>query len=125
MTTDLNFDDEYDEDGIEFRTCSNCGEEADVDLAIKTKSGYQKYSFTCIKSEDKRTVFLVLNILSPERKEFLADFKSGTEMIIKINVPSCGNEYYTFNLANSNQALQFMMPKKELITDLKYNFFFL
>ena len=64
--------------------------------------------FGCIKSSDGTTVFIVMNLLDTEQASFLADFKRGSSIVLRINESHCEDDYYKFSMANSTKALEFM-----------------
>ena len=69
---------------------------------------YQKYSFLGMTSSDKKTVFIVLNILDEDQRQFLSDFKSASSMVMRINETNCSDDYYKFNMTGSSVAVKFM-----------------
>lgn len=86
----------------------HCDESPTVDLGLMVDGAYQKYSFLGMTSSDKKTVFIVLNILDEDQRQFLSDFKSASSMVMRINETNCSDDYYKFNMTGSSVAVKFM-----------------
>ena len=86
----------------------HCDDYPTIDLAVMINDQPQRYNFNCTKSKDGRTVFIVMNLLDTEQASFLADFKKGSSLVMRINESHCESDYYKFNMMNSTKAVEFM-----------------
>ena len=98
------------DEGIAFYVTGGyfCDEYFNVDISILVNNQYKKYSLAAYKSSDSKTVFLIDNLLDFDKSDFLADFKKGSSLVMRINESHCDSEYYRFNITNSSSAIQFM-----------------
>ena len=86
----------------------HCDENSSVDIGLTIGSETKRYSFETWTSSDKRTVFILDDIESPENVEFLKDFQMSTKLSIRINESHCQNDYYSFIMTGSARALNFI-----------------
>ena len=101
---------EQTEEGVAFYLTGgyHCDDYPSVDLVIMVNGEPQRYNFSCTKSSDGTTVFIVMNLLDTEQASFLADFKRGSSIVMRINESHCEDDYFKFSMANSTKALEFM-----------------
>ena len=85
-----------------------CDDEPLVDLAFLVNKEYKKYTVSGITSGDRKTLFLIPNMLGDN---CLNDFKTCTSLKLRINDVSCSEEVYEFNMSGSTAALKFIDNK--------------
>jgi hypothetical protein len=85
-----------------------CDDEPLVDLAFLVNKEYKKYTVSGITSGDRKTLFLIPNMLSDN---CLNDFRTCTSLKLRINDASCSEEVYEFNMSGSTAALKFIDNK--------------
>jgi hypothetical protein len=85
-----------------------CDDYPTVDIGLISKAGTKRYQFKCKKSNDNKTVFIILNILSEEEEEFLQDFRAANELVMRVNETNCTDELYRFKMTGSSDAIDYM-----------------
>jgi len=76
-----------------------------VDVAFKVNGEWKKYQFVGTTSSTKKTLFIIDDLTTSTCFE---DFKSATDMVMRISDNVCGSEDYSFNMANSTNAYNFV-----------------
>lgn len=86
----------------------HCDESTTVDIGLTVGTEIKRYSFDVWVSSDKKTVFILDNIKAEENAEFLKDFQKSTKLSIRINESHCSDDYYSFLMTGSTNALNFI-----------------
>lgn len=85
-----------------------CNEVLLVDVSLKIGDEFHKYKFKCFKSRDSKTVFILDDLLSEKRKDFLDNFNISNFILIRVNETYCSTSYFTFDMTNSQNAVNFL-----------------
>jgi hypothetical protein len=86
-----------------------CDENPTIDLAFIVKGISKKYSVYGTISSSSEAVFIVDNLLS--NSDMLLDFKTCSTLKVRLNDSVCGTETYSFNMAGSTSAINFITTK--------------
>jgi hypothetical protein len=86
-----------------------CDEAPTIDLAFIVKGVSKKYSVYGTISSSSEAVFIVDNLLS--NADMLLDFKTCTTLKVRLNDSVCGTETYSFSMAGSQSAINFISTK--------------
>jgi hypothetical protein len=86
-----------------------CSDNPIVDIGIRVNGETHRYHIVGRKSRDNKSVFLIDNLLEDERADFLQDFKNASSLVMRVNEEHCTDEYYTFVMAGSTKAFNFML----------------
>jgi hypothetical protein len=81
-----------------------------VDLAFKVDGEWKKYQFVGYTSSSKKSLFIIDDLTT---QTCLEDFKSATDMVMRINDNVCGSDDYTFNMANSTSSYNFVFNQNK------------
>ena len=79
-----------------------------VDLSFIVKGVVKKYSINTTISESNEIVWLIDDLMNTE---FIEDFKSCSTLKLRVNDSVCGTETYSFNMAGSTSAINFITNK--------------
>lgn len=82
-----------------------CDDFPTVDIVFTVSGVTKKYQVIGAKSEDSKIVFLAFDIST---EEFYEDFKKATSVKVRVNESYCTTDVFTFNMANSKLALEFI-----------------
>ena len=85
-----------------------CDESLQTDIALIVNGESKRYTFTCTKSADNNTVFILDDINSLFNDEFLTDFKKASSAIVRVNETYCTTEIYKFVMSGSTNAVTVM-----------------
>lgn len=83
-----------------------CEEEPNVDVVLVVNGVDNKFEFEGYKGETSDVVYITWDMAS--NAEFLNAFKLSSIMKIRINESYCTTEVYTYKMANSKAAYQYM-----------------
>lgn len=86
----------------------HCDESTTVDIGLTVNGEIRRYSFDVYVSDDKRAVFIIDDLKSPDNIEFLKHFRSASRLSIRINESHCHDDYYQFNMSGSTRAFDFI-----------------
>jgi len=86
----------------------HCDETTTVDIGLTVGTEIKKYSFEVWASDDRKTIFILDDIRSEENLEFLKDFQKSTKLSIRVNESHCTDDYYSFLMTGSTNALNFI-----------------
>ena len=76
-----------------------------VDVSFQVKGEWKKYQFVGSTSSSKKTLFIIDDLTTQTCFE---DFKSATDMVMRINDKVCGNDDYSFSMSNSTSSYNFV-----------------
>ncbi len=82
-----------------------CDKETTVDMALLINSEYTRYSFTGRTSKDRTCVFFTWDLENSIADD---DFQVCSDLKVRINDETCGEQTYNFNMMGSALALQYM-----------------
>jgi len=82
-----------------------CDEFPTVDVVFTVSGVTKKHQVVGARSEDSKIVFLAFDIST---EEFYEDFKNASSVKVRVNESYCTTDVFTFNIANSKLALEFM-----------------
>jgi hypothetical protein len=85
-----------------------CDESLQTDIALIVNGESMRYTFTCTKSADNNTVFILDDITSILNDDFLTDFKRCSSAIVRVNETYCTTEVYKFTMSGSTNAINAM-----------------
>jgi|694.fasta_scaffold12227_20 hypothetical protein len=85
-----------------------CDESLQTDIALIVNGESKRYTFTCTKSADNNTVFILDDITSILNDDFLTDFKRCSSAIVRVNETHCTTEVYKFTMSGSTNAINVM-----------------
>ena len=94
-----------------------CDESLQTDIALIVNGESKRYTFTCTKSADNNTVFILDDINSLFNDEFLTDFKKASSAIVRVNETYCTTEIYKFVMSGSTKAFTTKMQKYGFISN--------
>lgn len=83
-----------------------CEDFPKVDVVFTVNGESKKYQPIGAKSEDAKIVFITFDLMS---EEFAEDFKKASSVKIRVNETYCETDVYTFSMANSRAALDFIL----------------
>lgn len=86
-----------------------CDESLQTDIALIVNGESKRYTFTCTKSADNNTVFILDDINSLLNEDFLTDFKRASSAVVRVNETYCTTEIYKFVMSGSTKAFTTMM----------------
>lgn len=81
-----------------------------VDLGLKVNGEWKKYQFVGEPSSSKKTLFIIDDLTS---ETCFQDFKSASEMVMRINDYVCGSDDYTFNMTNSTSSYNYVFNQNK------------
>jgi hypothetical protein len=95
-------------DGVMFYISGTyfCEEFPKADVVFTVSGVTKKYQVVGARSEDSKIVFLAFDI---SEESFLEDFKQASSVKVRVNETYCTTDVFTFNMANSKSALEFML----------------
>jgi hypothetical protein len=82
-----------------------CDEEMTIDMALLISGEYTRYSFTGKTSKDHTCVFFTWDLENSIADD---DFQVCSELKVRINDTTCGEQTYNFNMRGSTLALKYM-----------------
>jgi hypothetical protein len=85
-----------------------CDDNPIVDLSFIVKGVIKKYIINTTISESNEIVWLIDDLMNTE---FIEDFKSCSTLKLRVNDSVCGSETYSFNMAGSTSAINFITNK--------------
>lgn len=83
-----------------------CEEFPKVDVVFVVNGENKKYQVVGARSEDSKIVFIAFDI---SVETFYEDFKKASSVKVRVNETYCTTDVFTFNMTNSNSALEFML----------------
>lgn len=86
-----------------------CDENPTIDLAFIINGVAKNFSVDATISSDKEAVWIIDNLL--ENSDILLAFKTCSTLKIRVNDSVCGTETYSFNMAGSTSAINFITNK--------------
>jgi len=86
-----------------------CDENPIIDLAFLINGVAKNFSVDATISSDKEAVWIIDNLL--ENSDILLAFKTCSTLKIRVNDSVCGTETYSFNMAGSTSAINFITTK--------------
>jgi hypothetical protein len=86
-----------------------CDENPTIDLAFLINGVAKNFSVDATISSDKEAVWIIDNLL--ENSDILLAFKTCSTLKIRVNDSVCGTETYSFNMAGSTSAINFITTK--------------
>lgn len=92
-----------------------CSDNPIVDIALKVGEENRRYTFVARKSRDSKSVFIVLDMLSQDKEDFLGDFKKANTLVMRINEEHCTDDFYSFVMSGSSRAFNYML--KDIVED--------
>ena len=81
-----------------------------VDVSFKVNEEWKKYQFVGTTSSSKKSLFIIDDLTSQTCFE---DFKSATDMFMRIKDNVCGSDDYTFNMTNSTNSYNFVFNQNK------------
>lgn len=83
-----------------------CDEEPTVEMIFIVNGQNKKYYLSATKSADNTCLFLIENLAE---SNIFTDFKACSSMKIRVNESYCQTEVYTFNMAKSTTAFNYVL----------------
>jgi hypothetical protein len=83
-----------------------CEDFPTADIVFTVSGETKKHQVIGARSKDSKLVFLSFDIAS---EEFYEDFKKASSVKVRVNETYCTTDVFTFNMANSKSALEFML----------------
>lgn len=96
------------DDGVMFYISGSyfCEEFPTADIVFTVNGETKKYQVVGARSGDSKLVFLSFDIAL---EAFYEDFKKASSVKVRVNETYCTTDVFTFNMANSKLALEFML----------------
>ena len=82
-----------------------CDENTTIDIVLMCNGVNKKYEVSASKSGDSRLYYFNDDIWTDD---FIADFKSASKCLIRVNQSHCTTDYYQFKMTNSSAAYNFI-----------------